>query len=105
MTDEKLIEATERLEQCLTNREAGIGAWSMVRPEDVRTVLDALAVFEKAHTPTDDEREAITDEALWDFADSLLDAWNIEDQNPPSLAEDFRDRFVARFRRTEVEHS
>lgn len=55
-------------------------------------------VFEKAHTPTDDELEPITDEALWDFADDLLDSWNIEDQNLPSLAEDFRDRFVVRFR-------
>jgi hypothetical protein len=80
----------------------------------------ALAVFEKAHTPTftealeslpahegcsgigiptGDEREAITDEALWDFAGDLLDSWNIEDQNPPSLTEGFRDRFVARFHR------
>lgn len=54
------------------------------------------------HTPTDDEREAITDEGLWDFASDLLDAWNIEDLNPPSLIEDFRDRFVRRFRRSEV---
>ena len=45
----------------------------------------------------DDEREAITDEALWDFASDLLDAWNIEDVNEPSLIEDFRDRFVSRF--------
>ncbi|MEZ7755326.1 hypothetical protein O5Y58_07415 [Microbacterium paraoxydans] len=52
------------------------------------------------HTPTDDEREAITDEGLWDFASDLLDAWNIEDLNPPSLIEDFRDRFVRRFRRS-----
>ncbi|AXC37964.1 hypothetical protein SEA_JACKO_106 [Microbacterium phage Jacko] len=43
------------------------------------------------------EREEITDEALWDFAGDLLDAWGIEDTNAPSLAEDFRDRFVARF--------
>lgn len=35
-------EAVTRLENCLANREAGIGAWSMVRPEDVRTVLSAL---------------------------------------------------------------
>lgn len=53
-------------------------------------------------TPTDDERDETTDENLWDFAGDLLDAWNIEDTNAPSLAEDFRDRFVARFRRTEV---
>lgn len=51
----------------------------------------------------DDDREAITDEAitdeaLWDFAGDLLGAWNIEDTNAPSLTEDFRDRFVARFR-------
>lgn len=38
-----------------------------------------------------------TDEALWDFADELLDAWNIEDTNAPSMSEDFRDRFVERF--------
>lgn len=53
------------------------------------------------HTPTDDEREAITDEALWDFAGDLLDAWNIEDLNPPGLIEQFRDRFVRRFRHSE----
>lgn len=35
-------EAVARLENCLENREAGIGAWSMVQPEDVRTVLAAL---------------------------------------------------------------
>lgn len=57
----------------------------------------AFVVFEKASAPTDDEREAITDEALWDFAGDLLDAWNIEDTNAPSMSEDFRDRFVARF--------
>ena len=37
-------EAVSRLEECLANREAGVGAWSMVRPEDVRAVLDALRV-------------------------------------------------------------
>ena len=47
--------------------------------------------------PSTDDRDPITDENLWDFADDLLDAWNIEDANAPSLAEDFRDRFVARF--------
>ncbi|WP_295103126.1 hypothetical protein [uncultured Microbacterium sp.] len=52
--------------------------------------------------PSDDEREAITDEGLWDFASDLLDAWSIDDLNPPSLLEDFRDRFVRRFRRSEV---
>ncbi|WP_282847196.1 hypothetical protein [Microbacterium oxydans] len=35
-------EAVDRLDQCLANRDAGVGAWSMVRPEDVRTVLAAL---------------------------------------------------------------
>ena len=58
-------------------------------------------VVAEAHTPTDDEREAITDEALWDFAGDLLDAWNIEDLNPPGLIEQFRDRFVRRFRHSE----
>jgi hypothetical protein len=53
-------------------------------------------------SPTDDERDEVTDENLWDFAGDLLDAWNIEDTNAPSLTEDFRDRFVARFRRSEV---
>lgn len=47
--------------------------------------------------PSAEDRDPITDENLWDFADDLLDAWNIEDTNAPSLAEDFRDRFVARF--------
>jgi len=68
--NEKLIEAKERLELCLANRKAGIGAWSMVRPEDVRTVLDALAVFEKAHTPTDDEVNSLTKQ----FADRIFAA-------------------------------
>lgn len=44
-----------------------------------------------------EDRDEITDAALWDFAGDLLDAWNIEDTNAPSLSEDFRDRFVARF--------
>ena len=35
-------EAVDRLDQCLANRDAGVGAWSMVRPEDVRMVLAAL---------------------------------------------------------------
>lgn len=35
-------DAVGRLENCLSNREAGIGAWSMVQPEDVRTILAAL---------------------------------------------------------------
>lgn len=35
-------EAVTRLENRLSDREAGIGAWSMVQPEDVRTVLSAL---------------------------------------------------------------
>ncbi|GAA1148027.1 hypothetical protein GCM10009651_35930 [Microbacterium natoriense] len=66
-------------------------------------IADAvLAGFRRYDPPTNDEREALTDAALWDFADDLLDAWNIEDRNPPSLTEDFRDRFVSRFRRSEV---
>ena len=42
--------------------------------------------------PTNTDREA-----LWDFAGDLLQAWNIEDTNEPSLTEQFRDMFVARF--------
>ena len=38
-----------------------------------------------------------TDQQLWDFADDLLEAWNIEDTNPPSLSEQFRDMFLALF--------
>jgi len=57
------------------------------------------AGFRRQGPACDDGREALTDENLWDFADSLLDAWNIEDTNAPSLSEDFRDRFSARFRR------
>jgi hypothetical protein len=60
--------------------------------------LEAL-IAEHERLTADDEFEAITDKALWDFADDLLDAWNIEDENPPGLSEMFRDRFVARFRR------
>lgn len=41
--------------------------------------------------------EAMTDEALWDFAEDLLDLWDISDENPPSLVEQFRDRFLLRF--------
>ena len=40
---------------------------------------------------------ALSDADLWDFADDLLAAWDIEDENPPSLSEQFRDMFVARF--------
>lgn len=47
--------------------------------------------------PSDTDRQALTDEALWDFAHDLLDVWNVEDLNPPSLVEQFRDQFVARF--------
>jgi len=39
-----------------------------------------------------------SDSALWDFANDLLAAWNIEDTNEPSLTEQLRDMFVARFR-------
>lgn len=60
------------------------------RPEPIPTPPDQA---------TDDERESLADEALWDFADELLDAWGIEDENPPGLTERFRDMFVARFRR------
>ena len=30
-------------------------------------------------------------ERLWDWADQILDLWNIEDTNPPSLTEGFAD--------------
>ena len=39
-----------------------------------------------------------SDSALWDFANDLLAAWNIEDTNEPSLTEQLRDMFVARLR-------
>lgn len=55
----------------------------------IPTVLDIIS---RKHTEPE-----ITDEALWDFATDLLEAWNIEDTNEPSLIEDFRDRFVGRF--------
>lgn len=89
--NEKLIEEARRSVLTMDYERAYQGGL-------VGRLADALEAAEKAHTPTDDELEPITDEALWDFADDLLDSWNIEDQNPPSLAEDFRDRFVARFR-------
>lgn len=61
-------------------------------------VWRAAAGYRRSEVPEPSaDRDEITDEALWDFADDLLDAWNIEDTNAPSLAEDFRDRFVARF--------
>jgi hypothetical protein len=44
-----------------------------------------------------DEQEALTDTALWDFANDLLELWNFRDLNEPSLIEQFRDTFVARF--------
>jgi hypothetical protein len=73
--------------------------------DGVRNVFDAAdrilaAGFRRSVVPEPsggDDRAEITDEGLWDFAGDLLDAWNIEDLNSPSLAEDFRDRFVARF--------
>ena len=33
-------------------------------------------------------------EQLWDWADQILDLWNIEDTNPPSLTEGFADRLL-----------
>lgn len=93
------------------SREYGTAAWGdldLAGQEayltDATAILAAMKAlgWAPAHTPTDDEREAITDEALWDFANDLFEAWNIEDLNSPSLAEDFRDRFVRRFRRSEV---
>lgn len=60
--------------------------------EKIEQLRDALLAAAPDH-----QAEAPSDEALWDFANDLLDAWNIEDTNPPSLIEDFRDRFVARF--------
>ena len=33
-------------------------------------------------------------ERLWDWADQILDLWNIEDTNPPSLTETFADRLL-----------
>lgn len=71
-------------------------AVSSLLADDIRTVANAL--LRNRHTsPPTDEREALTDAALWDFADDLLNAWNIEDQNPPGLSEQFRDLFVQRF--------
>ena len=79
----------------------GIQEYMRACAEKVAAALPWVVPTSEAHTPTDDEREAITDEGLWDFASDLLDAWNIEDLNPPSLIEDFRDRFVRRFRHSE----
>lgn len=66
-----------------------------------RVAFVAGAAWERSRVveaaPSDTDREALTDEALWDFAHDLLDVWNVEDLNPPSLVEQFRDQFVARF--------
>lgn len=93
--DEKLIEEAAK---AIYFRADEIGLYLNVGPKQAEALARAaLAVFEKALTPATDEQEAITDEALWDFAGDLLDAWNIEDLKPPGLIEQFRDRFVARF--------
>lgn len=63
-------------------------------PEGIVVVVDALMA---RITADESGRRALDDESLSDFAHDLLDAWNIEDTNEPSLTEDFRDRFVARF--------
>lgn len=67
----------------------------------IQAIQDSVlaAGFRRSEVPesSTEDRDEIRDEALWDFAGDLLDAWNIEDRNAPSLAEDFRDRFVARF--------
>jgi hypothetical protein len=77
--------------------------WDSVAPEmsaaQYVTPLILAAGFRRQGPASGAEREALTDENLWDFANDLLDAWNIEDTNAPSLIEDFRDRFIARFRR------
>lgn len=66
------------------------------RPPHYRDAEAVLAWMREAGYQKRPEAE-ITDGSLWDFAGDLLDAWNIEDLNPPSLAEQFRDLFVARF--------
>lgn len=100
--NEKLIAATGRLEQCLANREAGIGAWSMVRPEDVRAVLDALEAAEKAHTPstpTDDERKSLTMEL---FEELVNYGWPITDDGIRDAGDVAEVLYRAGFRRTSV---
>jgi hypothetical protein len=65
---------------------------SMSSAEVVRCadLLDAYADLLEAN-------EMLTDTALWDFANDLLELWNFRDMNTPSLIEQFRDEFVARF--------
>ena len=53
MTDEKLIEKLRDV-----RREASLNA------DEVATIDQVIAVFEESHTPTDDEREALTDDVV-----------------------------------------
>jgi len=62
------------------------------RADLIGLALEAADALESVTAPT-----APDNEALWDFAGDLLQAWNIEDTNEPSLTEQFRDMFVARF--------
>lgn len=60
MTDnEKLIEVKTALTRAMSRKEWREDGWE-VPAIDVQDAFDALAAFEKAHTPTDDEREALT---------------------------------------------
>ena len=101
--NEKLIEEAAKAIHDVAMREypgmpADIYGWDVQKDRDRDVyLLEARAALAVLPEPSTDDRDPITDENLWDFADDLLDAWNIEDANAPSLAEDFRDRFVARF--------
>lgn len=56
----KLIDENTRIVlEYVAGRRSGMCTQTEIR-DAARQVLDALAVFEKAHTPTDDEREALT---------------------------------------------
>lgn len=58
MTNEKLIEEAAKAIQALDFPDHGIG-WDESTEYYRESARAALAVFEKAHTPTDDEREAL----------------------------------------------
>lgn len=98
MTDnEKLIEEAAK---AIMEASHGEGEWEFREPMEeelyLRRARAALAVFEKAHTPSDDEREAL-EEAL-----RYLDALNADRQIWYDDYSKLHDLVSAGFRRSEV---
>lgn len=99
MSDERLIAEARRpmTDLDITQDPAATRAF-------IRRLADALEAAEKAHTPTDDEREALIEQATW-----ALIEWDTDTADRGVRDEHYRDRrgdvervFPILFRRSEV---